>query len=221
MATARSARGQGGGAPARGPPLSAAGLPSRRRVRHAAAAGRRTTQPSSSRMRSLTSTWWRLIATSGTQRTCNPDEAQLVFDLLAARSIQCRMPWTPDHLGLWLCGSMSAAWLARAAGPGAGSWPRTRSPCPAGCPVLGGSHHQAGGPVRPPPARRRVGSPPGLGVPVAARPWYAPPASRRDPPARPRPARGPRPPRGVSIRAIGPGPAAGLSAMTSCSPASQ
>jgi site-specific DNA recombinase len=73
---------------------------------------------------------------------------------------------------------------------------------------VGGGHHQAGGAIGSPPAQRRLGGPPGLGVPVAEGAGHRLPVAGI---SRPVPGqRAGRVHRRVRISAIGPGPAAGL-----------
>ena len=73
---------------------------------------------------------------------------------------------------------------------------------------VGGGCHQAPGAVGSPPAQRRVGGEPGLGVPVAEGPGHRVPVAGI---IRPAPGQGAgRVDRGVRVRAVGPGAAARL-----------
>ena len=117
--------------------------------------------------------------------------AELVLDLLIRLLDPVPQPVDPRDLGQ-AHGRPGAILLARAAEPG-----QVRDEMPGGLVRqggrVGGYRDQAPGAVRPPPAEPRLSSPPGLGVPVAERAG-SPAASHRDHPARPRPARGRRPP---------------------------
>ncbi len=204
--TARSARGQDGacgGTASRGPPLSAAALWPRRR---SPAWSGVVVEPGSPAEAERAVDQGLVPADRDIGADLEIGPAQLVFDLLVALLDPVADRVYPHDLGQ-ARGRVRTVWLARAAGPG-----QVRDQVPGGLGRqsgrVGGGNHQAPGAVRPPPAQRRINSPPGLGMPVAERPGHWAPVARivRAVPGQ----RAGRIDRGVRIRAMGPGPAARL-----------
>jgi hypothetical protein len=161
----------------------------------------------------LTMAWWRRIAVSErTWKSAQPSWSLTCLQL-ARSGARCRRsarsrPGRPTD----------GRWQPRAGRRGgAGWWLDTRWPFRQGARVCGG-RHQAGEVVRPPPAQLRVGGEPTLGVPVAEGAGHRLPVAGIPGPV---PGQGAgRVHRRVRVSAVGPGPAAGLEAITNGSPAS-